>query len=163
MPKKDLSIWEGTGLPDYEDWHMFSVDSLDMTQPEIEGWIEACKKEAWVHEQMGKREDEHQEYNKAVARYFWRRCDTLRDYLKILEKDLDDDDKRVKDAAEWQDVLIKNVSCDILKRDDIARTYAVCLGYEDKIDWKLVNAAIIARWSPSGLSYIKNLAWKLAP
>lgn len=31
---------------------------------------------------------------------------------------------------------------------------------EKRVDFKAVNDAILARWSPSGLTYIKEKAWK---
>lgn len=30
----------------------------------------------------------------------------------------------------------------------------------NQIDWWTINHAIIERWSPAGLLYVKNLAWK---
>lgn len=49
-------------------------------------------------------------------------------------------------------------------RDDVVQEYANCIvaaddGYEQ--DWQAINAAIIAKWSRSGLRYIKNHAWTL--
>src|SRR3954467_2412383 len=86
---KNLSIWEGDSLPDYDDWFSF-VNALDMTTTEITGWIETCKREAWVHEKVAKHED--REWNIAVARFYWRRVDVLRNYLKRLEEELDGSD-----------------------------------------------------------------------
>lgn len=47
------------------------------------------------------------------------------------------------------------------KRNDIALSYAACMRVRDSIDWPKINAAIVARWSLSGLSYIKGLAWRV--
>lgn len=46
------------------------------------------------------------------------------------------------------------------RRNDIALSYAACMRERDSVDWPKINAAIAARWSTSGLSYIKGLAWK---
>lgn len=84
----DLSLWDGDGLPEYDEWRDI-VNDLDMTTPEIEAWIGACKQEAWVRERMARYTDEKQEYNLATARYFWRRVDALRRYHKRLDQELD--------------------------------------------------------------------------
>lgn len=47
-----------------------------------------------------------------------------------------------------------------MKRADIALSYASCIRQRGSIDWPKVNRAITDRWSLSGLSYIKGLAWK---
>lgn len=41
----------------------------------------------------------------------------------------------------------------------IAQTYALALRSTYKTDWKVVNEMIIARWSRSGLTRIKEMAW----
>ena len=41
----------------------------------------------------------------------------------------------------------------------VAMTYAFAIKSRDKTDWPVVNRAIIARWSRSGLERIKRLAW----
>jgi hypothetical protein len=49
------------------------------------------------------------------------------------------------------------------KRNEIAFEYGRLLqsyGTEG-LNWQRVNRAIIERWSESGLSYIKNRAWKI--
>lgn len=84
----DLSIWEGDGLPDYDTWEAMVAD-FDLTMPEIEGWLEACKREAWVREKVAKYED--RDRNLATARYFWRRVEKLREYAKKLEEQLDNE------------------------------------------------------------------------
>ena len=46
----------------------------------------------------------------------------------------------------------------------IATVYAMAIKSEsegvDKPDWKVINAAIIARWGERGLRRIKNAAWR---
>lgn len=43
-------------------------------------------------------------------------------------------------------------------RDDVADEYRAVLNVKS-IDWSSVNAAILERWSPAGLAYIKARAW----
>jgi hypothetical protein len=44
-------------------------------------------------------------------------------------------------------------------RKSVAMTYAFGLRQKDKIDWARVNKAILVRWSPRGLHWIKERAW----
>lgn len=47
-------------------------------------------------------------------------------------------------------------------RADAASEYAAGMQYAlSDIDWKRVNAALIERWSESGLAWIKRKAWKM--
>lgn len=57
--------------------------------------------------------------------------------------------------------LLREIADKRMKRNDIALTYAFGLRGNEVIDWKLVNAAILDRWSMAGLTYIKQRAWKL--
>lgn len=93
----DLSIWDADTISEYDEWRDL-IEVLDMTLPEIEGWLEACKREAWVHEKLAKyrEEDGDGEQNLAIARYFWRRVERLREHLKQLEHDLDEEAKEAK-------------------------------------------------------------------
>lgn len=45
--------------------------------------------------------------------------------------------------------------------EDVTAMYARAIASRQKINWKRVNAAIIARWSRSRLITIKSNAWKL--
>ena len=47
-------------------------------------------------------------------------------------------------------------------RDEMAEEYAACLSQfpADWDRWPEFNAAIVRRWSPAGLQYIKTKAWK---
>lgn len=49
-------------------------------------------------------------------------------------------------------------------RDEAADLYADGLATygPDGMDWKQVNGAILRRWTPSGLDWIKKKAWKRA-
>lgn len=88
MSNSDLSIWDEDSMPEYDAWYDIVI-ALDMTIPELEGWLEGCKKEAWVFEKLA--EYENREKNLAMARYFWRRTDTLKSYIRQLNKYLDDE------------------------------------------------------------------------
>jgi len=52
-----------------------------------------------------------------------------------------------------------------LKRKDVAATYAMAIKSaaqgSDKPDWRAINEAILARWSHSGLEFIKKLALEM--
>ena len=61
-----------------------------------------------------------------------------------------------------EDIILDEIKSGECTRDNVALTYAFCLDYGDKIDWKNMNMAIIERWSMSGLKYIKSKAWKLS-
>ena len=57
-------------------------------------------------------------------------------------------------------VILDEIKDIKFKRKNIAKTYALAIkSSEDSINWKIINEAIINRWSRSGLEYIKNLAW----
>ena len=55
--------------------------------------------------------------------------------------------------------LLSEIEHKELKRNDIAKTYALALRSSETTDWAKVNAAIIKRWSRSGLVFIKESAW----
>ena len=57
-------------------------------------------------------------------------------------------------------VLLNEISNKELKQKDVALTYMLAIRSSDKTDWKLVNEAIIKRWSVAGLKRIKDMAWK---
>lgn len=63
-----------------------------------------------------------------------------------------------------ESVLLMECGIPQIKRNSIAITYRLAMEAEregrEKIDWSKVNAAIIERWSKSGLQYIKNRAWR---
>lgn len=58
-------------------------------------------------------------------------------------------------------VLLDKIASPEFRQPDIALTYAMAIRSSDPTDWKKVNAAIVARWSISGLERIKTRAWKL--
>lgn len=56
--------------------------------------------------------------------------------------------------------LLGEIADDRLAQKDIELSYALALRSSEATDWEKVNAAIIARWSKSGLERIKKAAWK---
>lgn len=65
------------------------------------------------------------------------------------------------ELIDCQQTLLDEIAMPDCKRRDIAMTYALALksSERDSVDWPKVNAAIIARWSRSGLGWIKDKAW----
>ena len=59
-----------------------------------------------------------------------------------------------------EQVLLQECNIPQITRKDIALTYRLAMQSQESVDWTKVNAAIIERWSKSGLKYIKELAWK---
>jgi hypothetical protein len=56
--------------------------------------------------------------------------------------------------------LLRDIADHRCRRKHIAQLYRLALMQDDeKINWKVVNNAIIKRWSIAGLEYIKQLAW----
>lgn len=56
-------------------------------------------------------------------------------------------------------VLLDEISNKKFRQKDIAITYRLSLMSSDPTDYKKVNRAIIDRWSISGLTRIKEMAW----
>jgi len=63
-----------------------------------------------------------------------------------------------------QSTLLREIADRRFKRNDVAITYSMALrsSERDTVDWKVVNDAIMERWSLSGLCYVKERAWKLS-
>ncbi len=57
-----------------------------------------------------------------------------------------------------EDTILREIATPELTQKSIAMTYAFCLKSSETIDWAKINAAIIARWSKSGLIAIKKAA-----
>ena len=55
--------------------------------------------------------------------------------------------------------VVENEIAQGCTQKSVAMTYALALRSSWPTDWKRVNAAIVARWSVSGLERIKRLAW----
>lgn len=60
-----------------------------------------------------------------------------------------------------QGTILREIADPAMTRDDVALTYAFAIRQRDEIDWPLVNARIVNRWSRAALVYIKTKAWKL--
>ena len=65
------------------------------------------------------------------------------------------------ELAGCEAMLLREIADKRMKRNDVAQTYALALrsSERDRIDWRKVNEAIIARWSFSALTWIKERAW----
>lgn len=55
--------------------------------------------------------------------------------------------------------LLNDISIPEMTKRSLAQTYALALRSSEKTDWKIVNEAIIKRWSMSTLKDIKKMAW----
>lgn len=56
--------------------------------------------------------------------------------------------------------LLSEIAKPEFAQQDIAITYALALRSSEPTDWAAVNAAIVERWSRSGLERVKKMAWK---
>lgn len=68
-------------------------------------------------------------------------------------------DAQAPDAAsEWDEWIGLHAT-----RNEVAENYAIGLRTHGMSwsHWSDVNAAILRRWTPSGLAYIKERAWKI--
>ena len=70
--------------------------------------------------------------------------------------------KRARFGVDAEAMILSEIADKRFKRDDVAVTYWMCLEQQD-VHWSRINAAIIARWSKSGLIYIKTKAWNHPP
>ena len=55
--------------------------------------------------------------------------------------------------------LLREIGDKALKQKDVAQTYAFAIKSSHQTDWRIVNDAIVERWSEAGLRRIKHLAW----
>ena len=62
-------------------------------------------------------------------------------------------------------VILEEIANPKMTRDSVALTYAFCLRRANigrkPVDFGNINRAIMTRWTPSALDYIKRRAWKL--
>lgn len=65
------------------------------------------------------------------------------------------------EIASPQEQILGEIGLKSFTRDDVALTYAFCIRQNHEVDFATVNAAILERWSPSALEYIKAKAFKL--
>lgn len=70
-----------------------------------------------------------------------------------------DDGGRITDAdfVAW---IMNEITEKVYTRRDVAKTYAILIQKGHK-DFAEINRAILKRWSPSGLEWIKKEAWKV--
>lgn len=60
-----------------------------------------------------------------------------------------------------QVILLDDVKDQRMTRDEVALSYALAIRKHTDVDWPTVNQAILERWSPYALRYVKTEAWKL--
>ena len=63
------------------------------------------------------------------------------------------------ELANCERTILQEISNKQFKQRSIAKTYALAMRSSEPVDWSKVNAAIIERWSVSGLDRIKKMAW----
>lgn len=63
------------------------------------------------------------------------------------------------ELADCTNTLLREIAEPSIKRIDVAKTYALAIKSSEAVNWPVVNAAIIKRWSKSGLVWIKKQAW----
>ena len=70
----------------------------------------------------------------------------------------DRDSQTAASSSEWDEWIALHAN-----RNEVAENYAIGLRTHGPSwpRWKDVNAAILRRWSPAGLAYIKERAWKI--
>jgi hypothetical protein len=56
--------------------------------------------------------------------------------------------------------LLSEIDDPRLTREDVALSYALAIRSGGDLDWRLINQAIIDRWSLSALKWIKEYAWR---
>lgn len=65
------------------------------------------------------------------------------------------------EMADPQGQILEEIATKASTRDLIATTYAWCIRQRNEVDFKTINRAILNRWSPHALEYIKRKAWKM--
>lgn len=63
------------------------------------------------------------------------------------------------ELAACTDTILSEITQGATRRA-VAQTYRLAMQSSQPTDWPRVNAAIIARWSVSGLQWIKKQAWR---
>lgn len=72
---------------------------------------------------------------------------------------MSEDDKLRMELACCTQTLLGEIAMPEMKRNDVAKTYALALRSSEETDWSAVNRAIIERWSMHALTWIKTRAW----
>ena len=60
-----------------------------------------------------------------------------------------------------QRCILQEIADKVFKRNSVAVTYAFCIKQYSECDFAVIGDAIVARWSLSGLEYIKKRAWDI--
>lgn len=60
------------------------------------------------------------------------------------------------DFVQW---IMNEIEDPKMTRREVAHTYSILIS-EDYKDFRVINEAILKRWSPAGLRWIKARAWK---
>ena len=62
-----------------------------------------------------------------------------------------------------EETILQEIGTKEATRDDVALTYAFCRDAKESqnVNFRIINEAIVKRWSLSALEYIKNEAVKL--
>lgn len=71
---------------------------------------------------------------------------------------MSEEPKMVMELACVEQVILNEIKQGLTQKQ-IAQSYALGLRSSWPTDWAKVNAAIIERWSVSGLNRIKKMAW----
>ena len=72
---------------------------------------------------------------------------------------MNDDSVRIE-LADPEGQLLEEIADPKMTRRQVALTYGLAIrGDHSRVDWPKVNGAIVARWSPSALEWIKGFAW----
>lgn len=66
----------------------------------------------------------------------------------------------VRFIVNWEALIMDEIANRHIRRRSVAQTYRYLIERNDPAtDWRTINAAIIKRWSKSGLMWIKTQAW----
>ena len=63
------------------------------------------------------------------------------------------------ELCDCQNVLLEEIADKHFTQKSVALTYAMAMESSERVDWYVVNQAIIKRWSESGLERVKRMAW----
>ena len=60
--------------------------------------------------------------------------------------------------------ILDEIANKALHQADVSKTIALVFlsGQREQVDWKLVNSAIVTRWSQSARERVLSMAWKIA-
>jgi hypothetical protein len=75
-----------------------------------------------------------------------------------VEEDCMGEDVRIE-FWDCTETMLREIAHPSIRQKHVAQSYALAIRSSYPTDWAVINRAIIARWSVSGLERIKNLAW----